>query len=89
MMIERALDSIEGIPREERDLVAVTIGIDHEKPPLLKKRLNDFAMELHRDFSSEECNSLYQVNLNAFQLVHQKCSLKPCHAPFVSQTQIF
>lgn len=68
-MIERAAESIETVPRELRDLAALTVCISPRTAALVKERIHQF-----REAMAEICDSdregavVYQLNLQWFPL---------------------
>lgn len=71
MMIERALDSVYGMPQEKRYLVGATIPIRASVMPVLKKRISDFVLELNREFSAPDADSVYHFSTQLFHLADQ------------------
>ena len=68
-MIERAAESIETVPRELRDLAALTVCISPKTAALVKERIHQF-----RESLTELCDSdaagevVYQLNVQWFPL---------------------
>ena len=68
MMIERSLESVQGLPPERRHLMGLSIAVKKDQLELLKKRISDFMVCLDQEFSSSEADQLYQLNLQLFNL---------------------
>lgn len=67
-MLERAKKAIEKSKSEEREMRAITLGIDSSKLPEAKRMISEFVDEL-RDFLTEsKPNRVYQFNIQLFNL---------------------
>jgi len=77
-MLERAGQAIELVPREKRDLAALTVCISVETAALVKQRIHEF-----REALTELCDSdthgsvVYQLNVQWFPLSTSKEEGKP------------
>jgi len=68
-MMQRAQESIDAIPGEERDISAITIAIHTAKVPELKKKMAEFRKEVHALLGDEKGpNAVYQINFQVFRL---------------------
>jgi uncharacterized protein (TIGR02147 family) len=69
MMLERAAEALDGLPREERDLSCLTLCVSETKLAELKERVRGFRLELLR--TAELDNSperVVQINFQVFPL---------------------
>jgi uncharacterized protein (TIGR02147 family) len=68
-MLERAANSIVNVPRELRDISALTVCIDSEKVPEVKERIHAFRESL-LDFCDRDANpeAVFQINFQLFPL---------------------
>jgi uncharacterized protein (TIGR02147 family) len=70
-MMSRASESIDTIPREERDISAVTLSLPKESTREVKDLIQKFRKNLLELVSKETANnSVYQLNLQLFPLAH-------------------
>ena len=69
-MLERAAASIDTVPRELRDLAALTVCARPETAALVKQRIHKFREELTQlcDADSAGCTTVYQFNVQWFPL---------------------
>ena len=68
-MIERGAESIERIPREYRDISALTMCVRPEQVPELKRRVHAFRETLMALTDPiEEPTTVYQLNIQLFPL---------------------
>lgn len=64
-----ALESIESIPKELRDLSSLTVSIPSDGYPRLTEMIRDFRARLLATVAEmRECDSVYQLNLQLFPL---------------------
>jgi len=69
MMLERAAEALDSLPREERDLSCLTLCVSQAKLAELKERVRSFRQELLR--TAELDNSperVVQINFQVFPL---------------------
>ena len=70
-MLKLATESIERHPSEERDITALTIGINKTSMPEIKKRIAALRKELlELACSEEESDQVIQINFQAFPLAN-------------------
>lgn len=70
-MLDRAAHALEEVPRQERDISALTLGVSEAVWAKLKARLGEFQRELlHLAQQSEEVERVVQVNFQLFPLSH-------------------
>jgi uncharacterized protein (TIGR02147 family) len=68
-MIERAADSMETVPREQRDLAALTVCISPKTVALVKQRIHQFQEAMAELCDADaEGDVVYQMNLQWFPL---------------------
>lgn len=68
-MLERAADSIEAVPRELRDLSALTVVVDDDTVSELKERIHAFRESLiERCERDERRKQVYQIGIQLFPL---------------------
>jgi uncharacterized protein (TIGR02147 family) len=69
-MMKLASESIDRIPRERRELSALTVSISAEKAKKIKEMVQEFRKNLLEFCAEDESrNSIYQLNLHLFPLV--------------------
>jgi uncharacterized protein (TIGR02147 family) len=70
VMIDKAAQSIDTIPREKRELSAITLGMSAETAHKVKEMIQNFRKSIV-EFISKEANStkVYQINMHLFPLV--------------------
>lgn len=68
-MLERAAESIDIVPRDLRDISALTVCIDRELVPELKRRIHTFR-EVLLDLCDRDPSpsTVYQLNIQLFPL---------------------
>lgn len=72
-MLERAAQSIESVPRELRDLAALTVCVSPETAALVKQRIHQFRESLTELCDSDQRGStVYQLNVQWFPLSRSK-----------------
>jgi len=69
MMIEKALDSIYGMPMDKRAVMSTTINIRQEMVPEIKQKISQFILKLNEDYTVPDANAIYQVNLQIFNIL--------------------
>lgn len=68
-MLERAAQSIESVPRELRDLAALTVCVSPQTVALVKQRIHQFRESLTELCDSDtEASTVYQLNVQWFPL---------------------
>jgi uncharacterized protein (TIGR02147 family) len=68
-MLERAADSIEAIPSEDRDLSAMTVCVAQRTVPELKRRLQDFREQFMAFCDNDpDPEVVYQINIQLFPM---------------------
>lgn len=68
-MIQRAMESIERVDRNKRDVSALTVALSKEKFQEAKRRIQEFRRELNVLLSEEgPVDSVYQINFQIFNL---------------------
>ena len=68
-MLERAAQSIESVPRELRDLAALTVCVSPETVALVKQRIHQFRESLTELCDADaQGNTVYQLNVQWFPL---------------------
>lgn len=69
-MLERATESIERFPGDERHLLAVTVGVPDSLLPILKAESNAFLERMMHlcDSSTDDTDRIFQMNLQIFPL---------------------
>lgn len=69
-MLENASKSIDGVPSSERDLSSVTLGVQRDQMPKIKKMIQNFREELMAEIAgaNSETEEVYQLNLQLFPL---------------------
>jgi uncharacterized protein (TIGR02147 family) len=68
MMIQKAQDSIYGIPEDKRQLLSATLTVKEAMVPEIKDRIEKFITKLHNDYAVKDADSLYQINTQLFNL---------------------
>jgi uncharacterized protein (TIGR02147 family) len=77
-MLERAAQSIESVPRELRDLAALTVCVSPETAALVKERIHQFRESLTELCDSDTQGSIvYQLNVQWFPLSLSKEDSSP------------
>jgi uncharacterized protein (TIGR02147 family) len=72
-MLERASQSIETVPRELRDLAALTVCVSPKTAALVKERIHQFRESLTELCDSDaDGSTVYQLNVQWFPLSHSK-----------------
>jgi uncharacterized protein (TIGR02147 family) len=72
-MLERAAESIESVPRELRDLAALTVCVSPETAALVKQRIHKFRESLTELCDSDtQGSTVYQLNVQWFPLSMSK-----------------
>lgn len=64
--IERALDSLENVDIHMRDMTSIMMPIDSSKLEEAKKRIKTFRKEMSAFLISEDCDSVYSMNIQLF-----------------------
>lgn len=68
-MLQRAIAAIDEVPREQREIGALTLCLSPAQRAALKERLQAFRHELLRDFESDqEAQQVVQLNFQMFPL---------------------
>ena len=67
-MINKAHDAISGMPQEKRYLMSSTINVKSSMLPEIKKKISKFMVEICRDYSVDDADSIYQLNTQFFNL---------------------
>ena len=67
-MISKALDSINGMPQEKRQLMSATLTIKEAMLPEIKETISNFMIKLHNDYAVSGGDSLYQMNTQLFNI---------------------
>jgi len=67
-MLERARESIYGVPMDERHILGITTMIPQSLVPALKKRLNEVQKELLSTCEEEPKERVYQISIAFFPL---------------------
>jgi uncharacterized protein (TIGR02147 family) len=76
-MIAKAVDAIENQSVEERYITDMTVAIHSKDIPAAKKKIEQFKIELSELFArTDEKESVYQMNLQLFQLTEIKKNRK-------------
>lgn len=70
MMITKAHDSITGMPMDKRYLMSSTLSVKSCFLPEIKQKISKFILKLNSDYSVNDGNSLYQVNIQLFNLAN-------------------
>ncbi len=68
MMIKKAEESVYGLPINKRYLMSATINIEKNMIPKIQERILKFIVDLDEDFSSNDANSIYQANIQLFNI---------------------
>jgi uncharacterized protein (TIGR02147 family) len=69
-MAKKAAESIDRVPRSERELSALTIGVSRESALKIKEMVQEFREKIMEVCTQDSCpDSVYQVNLHLFPLV--------------------
>ena|GEM_PF-3938734 len=68
MMIQKAEESIFGIPEDKRHLLSATLTIKETMIPEVKEQIESFVTKLHSDYAVKDADSLYQLNTQLFNL---------------------
>ena len=69
MMLERAAEALDGLPREERDLSCLTLCVSEAKLAELKERVRGFRQELLRTAELDDSpERVVQINFQIFPL---------------------
>lgn len=77
-----ASECIDSIPREKRDLSAMTLGISAEMAAKVKVMVQEFRKELVRAVSSDtSTEAIYQLNMQFFPLTHSGKPKDPKEKP--------
>lgn len=72
-MMKRAAESIDRVPREKRELSALTISISEETAKRLKAMIQEFRKRLMEVATEDQSpQSVYQLNFHLFPLVDMK-----------------
>lgn len=72
-MLKLASDAIEAFPQDQRDLRSVTLGIPSSAYPALKRKMEDFWMEILALCESQAgVEEVLQINLQLFPLTKKK-----------------
>lgn len=72
-MIHKALESIESLSSEERELGGVTIPLSRESYDKVKKKLHKIRREIAADFSDEpDAEKIFQLNFQLFPILNLK-----------------
>jgi uncharacterized protein (TIGR02147 family) len=66
-MLKRASEALEERLVVERFFNSLTINFDLKRLPEIKKRLGEFVRCIDEEFSSNDANSIYQLNLQFFE----------------------
>ena len=71
-MLQRAGDALDGVPRDEREIAALTLGLDAARFREFKQRLYELRQELLQlaSSSSERPDRVVQINFQMFPLSH-------------------
>lgn len=71
-MLQRAAEALDGVPREEREIAALTLGLDEARFREFKQRLYELRQELLQlaSSSSERPDRVVQINFQMFPLSH-------------------
>jgi uncharacterized protein (TIGR02147 family) len=71
-MLQRASEALDGVPREEREVAALTLGLDAERFREFKQRLYELRQELLQLASSSGVrpDRVVQINFQMFPLSH-------------------
>jgi uncharacterized protein (TIGR02147 family) len=69
-MLQRAGEALDGVPREEREIAALTLGLDAARFREFKQRLYELRQELLQlaSSSSERADRVVQINFQMFPL---------------------
>lgn len=71
-MLKRASESIDNVPRAERDISFVTLGISKQNTKKIKELIHKFRLEVVELVSNDKtCDSVYQLNLQLFPIADQ------------------
>jgi uncharacterized protein (TIGR02147 family) len=69
VMLERAAEALDGLPREERDVSCLTLCVSEAKLAELKQRVRDFRQELLRTAELDDSpERVVQINFQVFPL---------------------
>jgi len=68
MMIEQAQDAIFNQPIDKRYLMSSTLNVKKEMLPKLREKIREFMIELDRDFTSPDADTIYQANIQLFNM---------------------
>jgi uncharacterized protein (TIGR02147 family) len=66
--LEMAIDAMENVPFELRNMSSMTIPIDPKKLPAARKLIEDFSVELTRFLAAGPKTKVYQLSVNLFPL---------------------
>jgi len=70
-MIHKALDALDHLPQESRDISSLTISVKHEKLAEIKKRVAQFRRELNAEYSGDaNADQVFQLNFQVFPLLN-------------------
>jgi uncharacterized protein (TIGR02147 family) len=68
MVLEKAQESIFGIPEDKRFLMAATLAVREASVPRMRARIEQFLLSLNEEFSSEAGDSIQQVAIQLYNL---------------------
>lgn len=69
-MLRLAGESIDAIPRESRDISALTVGISAESAAKVKKMIQDFRRKIVEAISEDKAGTaVYQINFQLFPVI--------------------
>lgn len=74
-LIQLAMDSIEGIPKEERDISSLTLALNSHELELIRAILAESRRSIVRQVDAmpaTECNAVYQLNIQFFPVMQRK-----------------
>ncbi len=71
-MIEKSIQALEEQPLEKRDITGHTLVISRDKIPEAKKMIRDFRMKLAEFLENPQGDSVYQINVQLFDLLEGK-----------------
>lgn len=74
-LIQLAMNSIEGIPKEERDISSLTLALNNKELERIRAILAESRRSIVRQVDAmpaSECNAVYQLNLQFFPVMQRK-----------------
>jgi uncharacterized protein (TIGR02147 family) len=70
--LERAIDALEGVEIEDRDITSITMAVDHRKVPAAKAQIRKFRRQLAKSLESGERDEVYQLSIQLVPITRKK-----------------